>query len=94
MKWELGTAPIVRLEVEGMKHSILSILDDRNEDLKNVITVGIDRAMKQLPDRLAQEVEEMSLAAMRDAMKSALEEYWSTGLGRKALDQMLAEKLK
>ena len=88
------TIPKIKIEVESMRHSIISMLDDRHTDLLKVVDAGIDAAIIELPPRLAKLAKEMSEDIMQEAMQKALNEYWNSGDGRDQIDTMIAKKFK
>lgn len=86
--------PILRIQVDSMKHAIATVLDDRHHDLQQCIAAGIDAAIKELPNQIAQEARQMSRELMLDAMRQAITDYWQSGAGRKLVEQMVEQQAK
>jgi hypothetical protein len=84
--------PIVKLELEDMRHSMLHALNERHEDIKRALHVGIDNFLLTLPQHLAREMERLSHDIASEAMRAALEEYWNSGPGREQIDATIAAK--
>lgn len=88
----MNELPIVRVQVDAMRTSMLQVLDDRHQDLVAVFNAGLDQAIVELPGKLAREIKAISEDIMQEAMRKALTEYWESGAGRSAIDQMIAKK--
>lgn len=84
--------PRIRIEVEDMKASIVSCLNDRHQDLIAVVNKGIDAAIVELPISLARQAKSISEDVMHEALQKALTNYWETGKGRDMLDEMIHKK--
>lgn len=85
--------PVVRVQVESMRASIVSILNDRHQDLLACVSAGIDAAVTELPASLARQAKDISESYMREALEKAMKAYWESGAGRDALDAMIAKKV-
>lgn len=86
--------PILRIQVDSMKHAIASMLDDRHDDLQKCIAAGIDAAIKELPNQIAHDARQMSRELMLEAMRESITEYWQSGAGRKLVEQMVEQQAK
>jgi hypothetical protein len=84
--------PRIRIEVESMKTSIITCLNERHQDLIDTVNKGIDAAIVELPVSLARQAKSISEDVMHDALQKALTEYWESGKGRDLLDDMIHKK--
>lgn len=88
----MNEVPIIRIQIDSMRTSMLQVLEARHKDLVAVLNAGIDQAIVELPGKLAREIKAMSEDIMQEAIQNALKEYWESGAGRSAIDQMIAKK--
>lgn len=86
--------PILRVEIESMKHTLMHAFEDRHQDLLAAANAGIDAAIAELPHRIALQAKELSESIILQAMEAALKEYWEQGAGREMIDEMLAKRFK
>ena len=79
--------PIIRLEIEGMKHSILHHLGLHNDEIARLVEREIDDAIKNIDLRakVRSEVER--------AVTKSIEEYFRYGGGASAISQAVFESL-
>jgi hypothetical protein len=71
--------PILRLELQEIKTSILSALDARHGELKEAIEKGIDLAYQQIPIVLAERIREGIIEAVTEGTYHALREFYGPG---------------
>jgi hypothetical protein len=58
----IGAMPVLRVEIESMRHSIKTMLNDRHQDLLACVSAGIDAAITELPSQLAKMAKDVSEA--------------------------------
>jgi|WetSurMetagenome_2_1015567.scaffolds.fasta_scaffold105994_3 hypothetical protein len=71
--------PVLRLELEGIKYSVLTMLDVKHGELQMALERGIDLAYAQLPAIVAERVREGITEAATWATDKAMKEYFGPG---------------
>lgn len=87
----IGDTPIIRLEVEGMRHAILRALDDRASAINDETNKAIDRFIATFDWQA--EVARLLEPMMREAIKAAMRNHFIYGDGRKAIDEAVRAAL-
>lgn len=83
----IDAMPLIRLEVESMKHAIISHLGVHGSELGKILDAEIQKAIDTYPW-------ESSVAEIvHDALHSEIERYFRFGEGRKAIQQSVEESL-
>lgn len=90
----LQNIPKLTIQVESMKHSIVSMLDQKHDDMIACVMAGVDAAILEIPTTIMREAKEISLEAMRNSLSKALVEYWDHGQGRGMIDEAISKKFK
>lgn len=84
--------PKIRIDIDSMRHGIISMLNDKHDDLLKCVNAGIDAALIELPMRVVREAKDMSEKYMIEALETALKEYWEHGQGRGLIDAAIEKK--
>jgi len=79
--------PLIKLEIEEMKHSVLHHFNSYQQDLSKCVKQEIDRAINGFDFEGA--VRESAHAVIKDAIES----YFKYGEGRTALNEIVSEIL-
>ena len=86
--------PIIRLEIEGMKHTIMIALAEHVHKIDSDIQAAVAEYCK--PDNLSLIVQGIASKAIDEAMESEIEHFFRYGEGRKqvasAVMQTMAER--
>jgi len=86
--------PVMRLELQGMKLSMLTALQGRWSDMEHALNVGIDQAMTELPILIASRMKSAAIDAVDNAVREAVEEYFTSGEGAEKIHAYIAGKFK
>lgn len=78
------SVPVIRLEIEHLKHTIVSALGARGSELADALEDEIEKAVKNYP--IEQEVERIVRAQITDGIES----YFRYGNGRKTIDKTIS----
>lgn len=71
--------PLLRLELTGIKYSVLTMLEVKHGELQMALEQGIDLAYRQLPAIVAERVREGIVEAATRATDTAMKEYFGPG---------------
>lgn len=89
---DLKSVPIIRLEIENLKHSISHYLGIENSDLEKVVHQEIDKQKDFLDQQVRLEVSR----CINQIIREKVYEYFSTGEGadniKKAIKKTLDKK--
>jgi hypothetical protein len=85
----MNAIPIIRIEIQDIKDRLSVALMERNEQYQQYIMDGIDKAFAELPELIRRE----SKYAIEVATKHAIQDYFSNGSGRSAIDSCIKEVL-
>lgn len=87
--------PIIRVEVEGAKQSIMHMLSRSGDALQNATEAELNRVLEHelAPDRLQQTVQAMAKAHVEAAIKDVVRQYFEHGSGRKTLHAAVSDYL-
>ena len=85
--------PILRLELQASKLTLMKALDDRHEDLQKMVAGAMDRALPhigaQIDEQMEQAVKEAIARALRTAADEAVEKL-SDDLVKRLGDKLTA----
>ena len=73
------TVPILRLELQGIKNTVLHALQSSHKDIEALINVGIERATATLPDMIVMKVYRAMDMALEEAVVEATKAFFSAG---------------
>lgn len=85
--------PVIRLELERMKSTMLTALDNRHEDMKSCLNAGIDAAMVELPMLIASRMKSAAVNAIDDAVTKAVTDYFTSGDGYEAIVRLVQQRI-
>jgi hypothetical protein len=71
--------PILRLELQGIKNTVLHALQASHKDIEALINVGIARATASLPDMIVSKVYRAVDLALEEAVVEATRAFFSCG---------------
>ena len=71
--------PILRLELQGIKNTVLHALQQSSKDIEALINVGIARATATLPDMIVSKVYRAMDSALEEAVIEATRAFFSVG---------------
>jgi hypothetical protein len=71
--------PVLRLELEGIKYSVLAMLEVKHGELQMALERGIDLAYQQIPVIVAERVRQGITEAATQATDDAMKEYFGPG---------------
>ena len=80
-------APLIRLEIDNMKHSVLTYLDNYHTNIEKLVEEELERAVKDL---------DMSIIvrqALSRAVSDSVYKYFGQGDGKIAVDKAVKEFL-
>ena len=83
----MGGMPIIRLEIEQMRHCVLSHLAQYNKEIEGMVSEEIDRVIKNID--LRAEVRKHMVSCITGAVES----YFKYGDGSKAVKDAVWESL-
>lgn len=91
MRQEFGF-PVIRLELHGMKHTVLKALSEEMIKIDEQIQEAMEAALKtENIKRIVTEAVEKELKA---AINSEIENFYRYGAGRKAIAAAVVERLR
>lgn len=86
-----GTIPIIRLEVEGMKHTLTTALMEHSALMDEQLRAAIEAYCT--PENIARVVQEAARAALDQAIKESVQNFFRFGPGRSAVAEAVKESL-
>jgi hypothetical protein len=84
--------PVIRLTVEGMKHSIVAALTAYEHALSAEIKEAVQRACE--PENIKQVIDRAATSVIEDAIKHEVEAFYRYGEGQRAIRDAVVERLK
>ena len=82
--------PILRLEIQNLKHTICNAIGIEGSELEKVIEESIaEQAMKIIP-----EVERLVKESLEDVIRERVRAYWDFGKGREVIDKAIDKAIK
>jgi len=79
MSRDFVDVPILRIELDHIKQTLMRALDVRHGELERAIETGIDLAYQQLPQLVAERCRGAVLNAVADATMVALRNHFAPG---------------
>lgn len=74
---QLNDMPMLRLELQSAKHSLITLLNDRHDDLQKMLAASFDHAIEHLQAQMDLQVQraltEVFARAIDDAARAAAE---------------------
>lgn len=83
--------PMVRIELEGMKHQIVHALASHNEEIEKAIEEQLAATIKTFP--FEETVRQLAREVISASIKEALEYYFKYGEGRDVVKKSILERL-
>jgi hypothetical protein len=83
--------PVVRLEIEGMKHTIMHAMTQHLAHMDSDIRAAVERACK--PEHISELIETTARKQIAEAVKAEIESFYRYGPGRKAVKEAVIKTL-
>lgn len=83
----MNNIPIIRLELERMKQTMLTAVSDYNNQISEAVKVQLEWAIENF------DYEAAVREAANEAIKEAINSYFKYGEGRRLIDQTIDEAL-
>jgi hypothetical protein len=83
--------PVVRLELQGIKQTLLVALADQQQAIDADVKEAIDRFCE--PEHLKKAVMDAATAAIKRTVQEEVESFFKYGNGRKAIKEAVQESL-
>lgn len=84
--------PIIKLEVESMKQSIMHAFSERQIDLSAEVQCALDAQCT--PEAIQEHVNEASRKAVKEAVANAVQRWWATSPeGRALIEAAITERM-
>lgn len=83
--------PIIRLEVEGMRHTVSAALSAHSAQMDADIRAAVEAYCT--PENLAHVVKKLATAALEDAIRAEVDSFFRYGNGRKAVAAAVKESI-
>ena len=83
--------PIIRLEIEGMKHTIMHAMTQYLTQMDADIQAAVERACK--PEHISALIETTAREQIAKAVKTEIESFYSYGRGRAAIKEAVLKTL-
>lgn len=87
----MNTMPVIRLEIEGMKHTIMHAMTQYMTQMDSDIQAAVERACK--PENISALIEATAREQIAKAVKYEIESFYSYGPGRKAIKEAVIKTL-
>ena len=84
--------PYIKLEIEGMKYSIVHALNTHHADIEKHVEEVLQQVIEKFDYTAV--VEEIAKNAIEKAVKSSVETFFLYGEGRKVIDAMVLKMIK
>ena len=89
--------PIIKIEVEQMRHTILAAFAERTLNFSSELQLALDRACS--PDAIQQTIDKAARDAVHTSIDTAVRRWWSTSetaqeLIKQAVTKRLEEEAK
>ena len=87
----MNSLPIIRIEIEGMRQSILAALTERQIQMDEYVSAAINRYATA--ENLSRVIDAEVESAINSAIKEATASYFKYGDGRKFIVESVAKRL-
>lgn len=87
----MSSIPIIRLEVEGMRHAIVTALTDHQATLDADIQAAVTAYCT--PDNIGRVVQQHVSRELQTAVVAAVERFFRWGGGREAVESAVTEAI-
>lgn len=84
--------PIIRIELEGMKHTLMAAMSQHLLEMDDLIQVQVDRVCT--PENISSIVYEQAKTQIKNAIDDAVRTFYSYGDGQKAVKEAVFQALK
>jgi len=88
----LNEAPIVRLELEHMKHSILHAFISHSSDMQKAVEASIDRYCSS--ENLQLEIDKIVASVINSCIQRDVDSFFRYGEGRAVVAKAVIDRLK
>lgn len=88
----IGTIPIIRLEVEHMRHTMTVALSEYTAQLDSDLQEAIERFCT--PDNLRRIIEDEASRTLDDVIREQVNNWFMHGEGQKVIKQAVEQKLR
>ena len=82
---DLRQVPILKIEIEGIKHSVAHMLTDHQHELSELIKQSMTKAIADY------DLDGAVRGAVHSSINKAIERYFEYGDGNKAIEQVIDE---
>ena len=84
--------PIIRIEVEQMKHSMLHAFNQTQMEISEEVKRALDRACA--PELIQQHINEVAHRVIKEATQTAIERWWAMSAeGQKLVQEAVAKRM-
>jgi 4-aminobutyrate aminotransferase-like enzyme len=84
--------PIIRIELENMRHQIIHHLGAHHEELEKYVSEQVKKAVDDFDYRDA--VRRLAAQAVQDAVKKAVEYFFFYGKGKETVERAVRDSLE
>lgn len=88
----MGPFPILRFEVEGMKHSMLLALTNYAAEMDKYVKAAVENFCTE--ENLTRVINETANRHLKNAIESEIEQFFRFGKGREAVKRAVSEALE
>ena len=88
----MNDIPIIRLELERMKYSLVTALVDHNKEMDSMIQDAVDRYCT--PENLYRIVTEQAQAAVKSCVEDKVSRFYKYGEGAEIVQKLVSETLR
>ena len=85
-------APVIRLEIEGMRYAILRTFSECQAEMDANVTRVVEEYCK--PDNLDRAIEKIAATAIDEAIHQYVRDFFQQGAGRESVRRAVAQRLK
>ena len=84
--------PIIKIELDNMKLTLHTMISQRTELFNDMIKKSLDNFCNE--DHLESLIDEKVRSGVKSAMSESIDSYFRYGDGKKAVDEIVQERLK